>query len=804
MTSSDLKYAFRLLVKSPWFTLLTVLMLAGGLAISIYTYTALNTLFYEDLPLPEGDSIVRLRRIEDGQNVLLDGYEVARMRPDVRSLTEIGAYRFSSWAVVGNEQSSRSVRATRTEWSVFEFTRTPPLMGRGFSPDDQIEGSEPVAVLGHGLWESAFVGDPSALGRIVTINGQRTRIVGVMPEDYAFPMNTEVWQPLSQADLAPAGYGEGALEVYARLAPGVPPAAAAAELTTLLQRVQRERPGAENASLHAVDVSTFQRAQWGTLGPRAFAVLNALAVAILLLACVNVGNLLLARTNERMREISIRVALGAPRFRLIVQMMLENVVICVAGGILALVLAARALEFTDGFFRTLLESILPYWWRWSLDGVAVAAAGIFVVLTILLVSVLPTYGLSRIDPNSLLRDGTHGARPRSAGRISRSLVTIEVVLISVVLLTGGTVAVIAYRMANFEWGMDTADLYMMQVELPAKSYATPQAQASLYERLLTELRGRGEIEAAMITRELGHARFAVDNLERYGSDAKGDAEAVLVTRSETPTPLITRLLQGRDFDGRDRSAGERTALVSETLAAIHWPGESALGRRIAVLDPNGVPEERTVVGLVGDIRYDPTNMSRAALAAIYVPLPQLTVPRAQIVVRHRGGEALVREVLYEALGDVDAEVPAGRVMSYDSVLDQLTVFATTLTNLFIGCGAFAVLLAMTGIYGLSRNAVVQRMREIGLRRALGASNRSIIALFLAQGTRQLAIGLSISALVSLAVLLVLSQLAEIAAPVAVSMGVFVVLAVSGLVLASIYISVRGAVESEPSVALRHG
>jgi ABC-type antimicrobial peptide transport system permease subunit len=215
-------------------------------------------------------------------------------------------------------------------------------------------------------------------------------------------------------------------------------------------------------------------------------------------------------------------------------------------------------------------------------------------------------------------------------------------------------------------------------------------------------------------------------------------------------------------------------------------------------------DERTVVGIVRNIRYDPTTASEASLAAIYAPLPQLTVPRAQVVVRHRGGGEQVRDALYEALGNVDVGVPAGRVMSYEAVLGRLTIFATTLTNLFIGCGAFAILLAMTGIYGLSSNAVVQRTHEIGLRRAMGASNRSIIALFLAQGGRQLAVGLSISALVSIATLFLLAQLSDIAAPVVAVMGVAVVLVVSGLVLMSIYVSVRGAVRREPSVALRYG
>ena len=800
MTLSDLKYAFRLLMKSPWFTLLTVMVLAGGLAISIYTFASLSTIIYKDLPLPGGGSIVRVRRIENGGATPLDAYDLATMRGSIRTLAEIGAYRDSQWALLGDEGSSLSARATHTEWNMFELTRTPPLIGRGFVRDDQREGAEPVAVIGYDFWQTAFAGDPAALGKVVTVNGRPTRIVGIMPERYAFPNNHEAWLPLTERELDPSGTGQTGLEVYARLASGISAEAAEAELTGLLQNLERQRPGGDAESPGAVDVATFQRAQLGVLGPRIFAVLNALAFAILLLACVNVGNLMLARTNERMKEISVRVALGAPRLRLVVQMMLENVVICVVGGGLAVALAGRALEATDGFLRALIEVPISFWWRWSLDGAAVAAAGIFVLATILLVSVLPTLGLSSVDPISLLRDGTRGAGGRTTGRISRCLVTIEVVLISVVLLAGGTVAVIAYRMANFDWGIDTTDLYMTQVELPAETYATPEAQASFYERLLAELRVQGGVEAAKITRELGPARFAVDDFERYGDYPM----ALLVAMSETPSELVTALVEGRNFDSRDSAAGARTAIVSEALARIYWPGQSALGRRITVMAENGTADQRTVVGVVRNIRYNPVTASDASFAAIYAPLPQLTVPRVQVVVRHRGGEAQVRDAVYEAIANVDAAVPGGRVMSYDSALSQLTIFATTLTNVFIGCGAFAILLAMTGICGLSSNAVVRRTHEIGLRRALGATNRSIIALFLAQGGRQLAIGLSISALLSIGTLVLLAGIAAVAAPVAATMSIAVVLVVSGLVLISIYVSVRGAVRREPSVALRHG
>jgi predicted permease len=807
MTTSDIKYAFRLLSKSPWFTVLTVLVLAGGLAISIYTFAFLSTIIYRDLPLPDGDSIVRINPGQSGFEVLappLDPYELAQIRTEVSGLSEIGAYR-TSQALLGDEDSSRSAITTETEWNIFEFARTPPLMGRGFVRGDNLDGAEPVAVIGYHIWQSHFSGDPDVVGEVVMINGERTRIVGVMPERFAFPLTTEVWLPLSTRDLDPPGYLATTIQAYERLRPGVSARAAETELTELLQRVQRQRPNANEHDLGVAVVTSFQEAQWGTLGPRVFGVLNALALAILLLACVNVGNLLLARTNERIREISVRVALGAPRFRLIVQMMLENVIVCVMGGLLALFLAVRALKATTGFFTAMTERLgasQPFWWTWGLDSSIAAAAVLFLLLTILLVSVLPVYSVSSVSPSSLLRDGTHGARGRSSGRISRALVTMEVALISIAMLVGSAVAVIAYRAVNFDWGMDTADLFMMEVELPAETYDTGEKQLSFYQSYLAELRDNGRIEAATIMRELGETRFGVAGAEYFSEEDY--PRAMLVTLSETSSPIGPTLLEGRRFDSRDSATGLRTVIVSKSLAETHWPRESALGKRIDVFAPNGTREERIVVGVMSDVRYNPVSTSERSRAAFYVPVTQLILPVTRFVIKYRGTDEQARAAMYGALRNLDASLPASRVMRYDTALQELTLFASTMTNLFIGCGVFAILLAMTGIYGLTSNTVVRRTHEIGLRRALGASNGNIIALFLAQGSGQLVVGVLVSALVSSGILYAISQFAPIGASLLTFICTAVLLVVSGLVLISVYVSVRRAVRREPSVALRYG
>jgi predicted permease len=782
-------------VKRPGFALSTVLMLAGGLSISLYTFAVLDTMLYRDVPLPEGGSIVKLGAGSWVDIEPLDAFELATIRADAESLDELGVYR-GSRSRVGAPGVSRGLRSVESDWRIFEFTRTPPQLGRGFVSDDNAAGAEPVAVLSYATWQSVFAGDADVVGELVRIDDRPTRIVGVMPEGYAFPESAEIWLPLGPADLAPLGYTDRGLETYARLKPGVSAAAAEAELTALVQRVRRERPveGEQNSDPVAVLRFTAD----GLFGTVFFGILNLLSISILLLAAVNVGNLLLARTNERIKEVGVRIALGAPRLRLVVQTMLENALLCVLGGGVALLLAARALEATNGFARAAYAG-MPFWWTWSLDRRVVAVAGLFLLLTVVAVSVLPVLCVTGVDPNALLRDGTRAGGGRGTGRTSRRLVTIQVALISAVMVVGGAVAVVAHRAATFDNGLDTDGVFTMRVPLPAERYATPAQRLRLYEGLLAELRGAAGIEAAVIMQDPGVTRFAADGREYATPDDYPGAWHVVL--SETPTPLGPTLLEGRAFDGRDSAAGLKAAIVSASLARAQWPGESAVGRRIDVRLGDREAEPRTIVGVVSDVRFDPLGTSPMGLSALYVPLPQFTGASARILVRSFADEPRARSAMFEALTRVDPAITP-EIQRYDEARERMTLLAGSLTKLFVGCGLFAVLLAVSGIYGMSRNAVVLRSHEIGLRRALGASNADVIATFVRQGTRQLAAGLGVSALLSALVLLALRQGFAVGTGTLVLLAAAVVAVVSACVLLSIYLAVQGISRLEPSVALR--
>lgn len=794
----DFKYALRLMLKRPGFTLLTVIVLSGGFSISLYTYGALKTLVYGDLPVTDGGSIVRVGGGRWPDFKPLDAYELAQIRKEARGLSELGVYR-STRAVIGEDASALNARAIETDWRIFDFTGTEPSHGRGFIQQDSVPGAEPVAVLGYDLWQSGFAGDSDIVGSLVRIKGTLVRIVGIMPDGYRYPQNSGLWFPLSQSVLDPPGPSGDALNAYARLRSDVSAAAVETELTTIVQRLRADYAAGDSSALEPVSVMSFQEASFGIFGDVVFGVLNLLALSILLLAAVNVGNLLLTRTNRRIREVGVRIALGAPRVRLIAQVVLENLLLCALGGAVAVWLAARGLSATNGFMQQLLGADRPFWWIWRLDSDVLLVALSILVLTVTVVSVLPAISVSRADPNQLLREGSLGGG-LSIGRISRALVTVQVALISALLLVGSVAIVISQRVASFDLGMDIDDMLVMTVQPPEQAAPTEQARLAMYQRVLDEIRAAPEIEAAAVLHETPWLRFSADGAEYPTLDEYPGAWRIVM--SATDAPIGPTLIQGRRFDSRDQPTSSPTAIISESLARENWPNASPLGRSIRVANGDGGMESRVVVGVMSNVSFDPAGMTPFGTSAIYIPSTQLVLPATKIVARHRGNEALARRAVYQALARAAPSVSPPQIRTYTEAANQITRFGRTITALFAGCGAFAILLGITGIYGMSSNGVVLRRHEIGLRRALGASDRNLLRIFAAQGIRQLAVGLVFSVLLSIIVLAVVSQGFSLDGPTLTLIGGIVVLIVSFTVLLSIYLSVRGVLRLQPASVLR--
>jgi predicted permease len=744
---TDIRYALRLMRRSPMFTALTVIVLSGGLGLSIFTFSFLNTAMVKPLPLSAGDRIVRIEQTTPGASSSFDAADYAAMRGDLRAIGTVGAFAERS-VVIGDERHERVLGAVATESNLFDVARVRPMLGRVLQRDDQATGAEPVIVLGHWVWQVVFGSDSSVIGRRVPLNGALTRVVGVMPAGFGFPVASDAWVPIGVAVLATTTPETQAVDLYARLADGVSTRRAATTVTALLSRARATHPGAGTRQQERASVSarSFPMAQIGDDGPMVFAVLNLLATLILALACINVLNLLLARANERARETAVRLALGASRGRLVIQSLWESVLLCIAGGVFATLLAAWGLGAINEWLQTHLARNLAFWWVWHLDRSAIVAAGVFVTIAMLVLGAVISVRAVNTEFNAVLRDGGARSGSRREGRTARRLVVAQVATVTVLMFFGVLSGVVAYRVANVDVGYPTARLLSADVAPPAESQSTHATRAAFYQIV-----NDGVSQSSAVERVLLRASLA-DIGDDDGGFALGTRD-VITTAS--PHAYIQGVLgslnvlgvsvrAGRDFDARDDDRNAPVALVSQAAADRYWPNRSPIGEQIRLAGADSGRTPRTIVGVVSDVLLGtPLSKNRSAVA-VYLPLRQTSAPSATVIFKHRGDAAAAQSTLYRTLALADPRVVPPFVQTYDEILEKTSLIAASVTKLFAFCFGFALLLAVSGTYGLMARSIGQRTREIGVRRALGATDSGVTRLLLGQGARQLGVGILVA------------------------------------------------------------
>ncbi len=800
----DIRYAFRLLARSPGFTLLTVLVLAGGLGLSIFTFSFLHTAILKPLPVAEGAQVVRVLATVDGlSSGGMDAADLAAIRGRITTLTDLGAYTDRE-LVVGTGEGTRSIDATTSEWNIFQVSRTPAALGRGFTTDDQLPGAEPVIVLSDATWRSVFGGDAAVLNSVVQLNGQATRVIGIMPPGYGFPVASEAWIPIRPELLTQLEPDRERVMAYARVAQGRTESEAGAELTALLLGVRAERPVLESprtAPPDGMKVQSFPEAQIGDEAPLILAVLNLLATLILLLACINVTNLLLARANERTRETAVRLALGAPRARLVMQSLWEILILCGLGGALATGFSVWLLAGINSWAQTRLEGNLAFWWVWGFDRSVLVGVGAFVTLAVIVLGVIASRRAVNTEITAVLKEGTAGSGS-SQGRVARLLVIVQVATVSLLLFFGAMSALIAWRVVHVDLGYDTRNLLSTGVEPSLERHLDADARGRFYQALYDGLSARPELDGAVLRTPLADIGDESGAFEVAGAIPGGIAPRAHVQALMGPlTPLGAGLIEGRFFDSRDAAAGEPVVLVSRALAARQWPGRSPVGAQLRLTGLGDDQPLRTVVGVVGDLLLgNPLGRDRSAVA-VYLPARQVDVPGMAVAFRHRGSEPAARSAFHETLAAVDPLAVAANIQSFEEMLGKMTVIARSVTQLFGGAFAFALLLAVSGTYGLMAWSIGRRTREIGVRRALGATDGNILRLLLGQGARQLGVGALVALPLTLAVGLVFSHYFPISSGLSALVAVLVSAMVVGVVLLATWLPTRRAMRMEVRDAL---
>jgi putative ABC transport system permease protein len=799
----DIRFGLRTLAKNPGTTLAALIALALGIGANSAIFSVVSGVLLNPLPYPEPDrlTVVMMKNPTAGFprfSVSLADFE--DLRRQNRSFQGLVAYAGRRFNLTGSDRPE-ALRGAGVSADFFHTLKMEPALGRGFRPEEDRLGGERVAVLSDGLWRRRFGADPGIVGRTLMLDGEPRTVVGVAPPGTGLPLRGEIWVPLA-ANPAEESRGAHHLTVLGRLKPGVTLARARTELAQIAARLERQYPDSN--------------AGWGTvvlpLGEFAveevrasLLILLVFVSFVLLIACADVANLLLARVAAREREIALRAALGASRARLVRQVLTETLILFLAGGALGLLLAGwgtRALIALD-------PDGIPRAQEVHLDGRVLLFTLAVSLGTGLLFGLIPALTGAGRRLSESLKEGGRGMAGGVRGRLVRNFLVLAQVALTLVLLLGAGLLIQSFaRLQAVDPGFRPAGAIAAQLALPPAKYGKPERQIAFYRGLLERVRALPGVEQAGLIYPLPLGDSDLVFAFSVAGRPAPPPNAVPNANARTASPgafqaLGIPLRRGRLFDERDTPSGMPVVVVNETMASRVWPGENPLGKRIAFGDPKDPKLQwSTVVGVVGDVRHE--ALGKEAGSEVYLPQFQQPIPYAVLVVRGGGDPARLAAPVREAVKSLDPDLPVDKVTTLRDVVAASLAqsrFKAVLLALFAG---LALVLAVVGVYGVVSYSVAQRTHEIGVRMALGAGRDSVLLLVVRQGMTQVLIGLALglagawyaSRLLAGEIygLSVTDPLTFVAMPLALGL----------VALAANYFPARRATQVDPLVALRRG
>lgn len=803
----DARFAVRGLLKRPGFTLAAVAILAIGIGATTAVFSIVNALLLRPLPFGEKSArIVTLHSTHPTQARDWDDSPVSFA--DLRDLAaESGAYEGVAGYLGRNftlstEGEAERLRGGSVTPDLFPLLGVAPQLGRAFRADDaQPPGLEPVVLLSHGLWQRRFGGDPGVVGREVRINGRAVGVVGVMPQGFRFPERDELWLPWRPADDEGRDrrylYGLGALR------PGVTVLAAQAEADAIASRLAARHPDTNRG--WGVKLFAFRDSAVGS-GERAVSTSLLGAVGfVLLIGCANLANLLLARGAARRRELAVRTALGATRTRLVREMLVESLLLALAGGALGLYLSGVGIDLMVAAW----PEELPYWVRLEPDARVLLFTLGLSIGTALLFGLVPALGASRLDLVSDLRDGGRGASFGLSGRrLERALVVGQMAL-CLALLVGANLMIRSFlALQAAPSGFDESRLWSARIYLAGDAYDPVEAKAAFFRRALEAIRAQPGVTAAAVTTSIPTddggrpGRLVVAGAATLPGDELG--VSVIGTTPGLFDTLGTGLVSGRPFtESENDDAHAAVAIVNRGLAARLWPGGDAIGRRLGLVE-NGTTAWLDVVGVAPDVQYEEIGEDTAqSRLNVFVPYARVGWRTMALLVRCAGDPAAVTAGARGAIRALDPGLPVYDVRSLREVRAFTTWEQRFFGRLMGGFALAALLLACVGVYGLLSFAVNRRTQEIGVRMALGARPADMARLVLSEGVRMAGLGAALG--LGLALVLARALRAILYGVSATDPLAFVAMALllAGVALVASFLPARRAARVEPMAALRH-
>ncbi len=802
----DVKYAIRMLAKHPGYTALAVIALALGIGANTAIFSMGYALLEKPVAVPEVEGLCAIdeyRLSTPGINVGASPAAFADWKEQSQSFSEWAASQYYDTNISGEGMPER-VQGFRVTANFFTVLKASPMLGRTFLAGEDTPGRERVAVIGYGLWTRRFGADPGMVGQVVRVEGQPYEIVGVMPREFDFPVAAELWMPMALTLQERKERAGRSVDAIARMKPGVTLRRASAEMAGIAARLAKAHPN-ENRGW-ATRVMDIREKIAGNLTREYMTLLMGAVAFVLLIACANVANLQLARATGRYREVAVRVALGASRWRVVRQLITESVLQSLLAVGLGMVFAYWSLELVRSNFPPDVLKFVPGINIMGLDWPTFLFSFSIAVLAGMLVGLMPALHVSRPNLNDSLREGRRGSGAGRGRHLTRSVLVVAEVALALVLLVGAGLMVHGVgTIRTMHNSSQPETILTFQVNLPDAGYTGMRPRIQFYDQVLERLKTLPGVGVAALGRSVPY--------NDSSSSGAISVEARPALEGETPLAQYQYvndgwfkvfhipLRDGRIFEYRDGSEATRVAVISEKLAQRYWPGESPLGRRVKLGSDASENQWLTVVGVVGDIRYN--WFERDPSPAIYLPYRQTARQIMQFALRVPANPQGVGEAARKQVAAVDPDMPIFDVKTHAQVIHESVTGITYVAVMMTVLGVIALALASVGIYGVMAYAVTERTHEIGVRVALGAQTRHVLRLMLARGIALTAIGLAIGLGLSYALANILSSLIMgVSATDVVTFGGVVGL-LAFVSFAATYIPARRATQVDPLIALRY-